>query len=80
MQAAVEPRNLVHKALMAFDTIFQLFRLTPKEREWVNNFDKFVEEETGYIDIQSTKPQTLGYALHDSPSTPFPQPLLFVHE
>jgi hypothetical protein len=43
--------------------------LTAKEREWLSGVDKFLEEETGYIDIQATKPQTIGYALHDSPST-----------
>jgi hypothetical protein len=48
--------------------------LTAKEREWLNGVDKFLEEETGYIDIQATKPQTIGYALHDSPSTIFSAP------
>jgi pimeloyl-ACP methyl ester carboxylesterase len=30
-------------------------------------FRHFVDTESGYARIQSTKPQTLGYALHDSP-------------
>jgi pimeloyl-ACP methyl ester carboxylesterase len=29
---------------------------------------EFMREETGYQQIQSTKPQTLGYGLHDSPA------------
>ncbi len=54
----------------AFDAcVCARWRLTAKEREWLNGVDKFLEEETGYIDIQATKPQTIGYALHDSPST-----------
>lgn len=31
------------------------------------DFQHYVQEESGYAQIQSTKPQTLGYALHDSP-------------
>lgn len=65
---AVEPRSPIVKAKVAFDVIFQRWRLTAKEREWLNGVDKFLEEETGYIDIQATKPQTIGYALHDSPT------------
>lgn len=68
MKVAVTPRDITVKAKMAFDVLFQRWRLTPKEREWVNKIDEFIEEETGYIDIQATKPQTIGYALHDSPS------------
>jgi len=53
---------------MAFDALFQRWRLTERERQWVNGLDKFLEEETAYIDIQATKPQTIGYALQDSPT------------
>lgn len=62
---------LLNLALVcAFDAcVCARWRLTAKEREWLNGVDKFLEEETGYIDIQATKPQTIGYALHDSPST-----------
>ncbi|MGI9591641.1 MAG: epoxide hydrolase family protein [Myxococcota bacterium] len=31
------------------------------------SFQHYVAEESGYAQIQGTKPQTLGYALHDSP-------------
>ena len=41
--------------------------LTDKERERVKLRQVFQNEETGYQQIQGTKPQTLGVALNDSP-------------
>jgi pimeloyl-ACP methyl ester carboxylesterase len=41
--------------------------LTDKERERVRARQVFQNEETGYQQIQGTKPQTLGVALNDSP-------------
>ena len=42
--------------------------LTPKEQEGWADMLKFQQEETGYQQIQGTKPQTLGYGLNDSPA------------
>jgi len=41
--------------------------LTDRERERVKQRQVFQAEETGYQQIQGTKPQTLGVALNDSP-------------
>lgn len=41
--------------------------LTDRERERVKQRQVFQAEETGYQQIQGTKPQTLGIALNDSP-------------
>ncbi len=42
--------------------------LTDRERERVRLRQAFQNEETGYQQIQGTKPQTLGVALNDSPA------------
>ena len=41
---------------------------TPAEQEIVADLMRFQAEETGYQQIQGTKPQTLAYALTDSPA------------
>ncbi len=41
--------------------------LTPKEAASIAHFTKYQQEGAGYAEIQRTKPQTLGYALADSP-------------
>lgn len=41
--------------------------LTQAEQEWIAFRAAFEREETGYSRIQRTRPQTLGYALNDSP-------------
>jgi pimeloyl-ACP methyl ester carboxylesterase len=41
--------------------------LTAAERERLKRVERWQNEETGYQRIQGTKPQTLGYALNDSP-------------
>jgi epoxide hydrolase len=41
--------------------------LTDLERDRVARVEAFMQEEFGYIAIQSTRPQTVGYALVDSP-------------
>lgn len=41
---------------------------TPAEQEALAAAAKFQREETGYSQIQGTKPQTLGYGLNDSPA------------
>lgn len=43
-------------------------QLTPQEKEVVADLKHFRAEETGYQAIQGTKPQTLSYALTDSPA------------
>jgi pimeloyl-ACP methyl ester carboxylesterase len=42
--------------------------LTPEEKVFLGDIDKFRRGETGYQWIQGTKPQTLAYALNDSPA------------
>jgi len=42
--------------------------LTPQELANLQQSRKFQAEEMGYFRIQSTKPQTVGYALNDSPA------------
>jgi microsomal epoxide hydrolase len=42
--------------------------LTDLEQKWVAEFAAFQAGETGYQQIQGTKPQTLGYGLTDSPA------------
>ena len=42
--------------------------LSPEETEALKKAEKGEETETGYAAIQSTKPQSLGYALNDSPA------------
>jgi microsomal epoxide hydrolase len=42
--------------------------LGEKEKQWLAETQLFQNEETGYQQIQGTKPQTLGYGLTDSPA------------
>jgi len=42
--------------------------VTPQEREAFADLERFEHEETGYQQIQGTRPQTLAYGLHDSPA------------
>jgi len=41
---------------------------TPEAKRYSDELDEFLREETGYQWIQGTRPQTLAYALTDSPS------------
>jgi pimeloyl-ACP methyl ester carboxylesterase len=41
--------------------------VTPEEMKGLADMGEFVKNETAYQQIQGTKPQTLGYALNDSP-------------
>ncbi|MCM6775113.1 epoxide hydrolase [Nocardia sp. CDC159] len=45
----------------------ELAELTDLERDRINRIAAFMREEFGYIAIQSTRPQALGYGLVDSP-------------
>lgn len=42
--------------------------LTPEERVFLGDLERFRQGETGYQWIQGTKPQTLAYGLNDSPA------------
>ncbi len=42
--------------------------LSSAERDFLAQSERWHADEGGYTAIQSTKPQTLGYALHDSPA------------
>jgi pimeloyl-ACP methyl ester carboxylesterase len=42
-------------------------RPTPKEAETYADLQRFLDQQTGYAKQQQTRPQTLGYALADSP-------------
>lgn len=42
--------------------------LTETERQWVAASARFFAEESGYLQIQGTRPQTLAYGLTDSPA------------
>ncbi|ULQ58652.1 alpha/beta hydrolase [Brucepastera parasyntrophica] len=41
--------------------------LTEEEKRYYEFISKWLKEESGYMSIQSTKPQTLAFALSDSP-------------
>jgi pimeloyl-ACP methyl ester carboxylesterase len=45
-----------------------LSNLTPSEQAALASFDRYQRIDSGYAKIQSTKPQTIGYALDDSPA------------
>jgi pimeloyl-ACP methyl ester carboxylesterase len=45
----------------------ELAQLTEVERDRTRRIEAFMQEEFGYIAIQSTRPQTLAYGLTDSP-------------
>jgi microsomal epoxide hydrolase len=42
-------------------------RLDPEEREYLERAAAFAFEGSGYLHLQATRPQSLGYALEDSP-------------
>ncbi len=42
--------------------------VTPEEMGWMGEMGNFQKNETGYQQIQGTKPQSLGYGLNDSPA------------
>ena len=45
----------------------ELATLTPLEQDRIARIGRFLQEEFGYISIQSTRPQTVAYGLVDSP-------------
>jgi len=56
--------NLAHASPEA---LLAIGELTDYEQDALDGLRRFRELETGYFAIQSTRPQTLGYGLHDSP-------------
>jgi len=55
-------------ALPPDDPSVQLDRLPPSERAKWDRFQGYLNGESGYANIQSTKPETLGLGLADSPA------------
>jgi microsomal epoxide hydrolase len=47
---------------------FDFSTLTEKEQAGLAGLERYWQSEAGYAQIQGTKPQTLGYALEDSPA------------
>lgn len=45
----------------------EMAALSPEDRERLDERARFNMEMSGYMKIQSTRPQTIGYGLHDSP-------------
>ena len=41
---------------------------TPEEADALASMTTYADDDSGYMKIQSTKPQTIGYALDDSPA------------
>ncbi len=60
----------VHLTDIGYDKVMQLDPSTFSEAEqgYANSLEQWSFEEGGYIMIQGTKPQTLGYGLNDSPA------------
>ncbi len=59
------PPSPVKNPLIALSTL--LSKLTKEGRAKWQIAQKFVQQGSGYSEVQSTKPQTLAYALTDSP-------------
>lgn len=62
-----EPQNLITQLFMTFDYALRGFLFTSNEVEAIEKLDEFEKEESGYSALQCTRPQTLSYALSDSP-------------
>ncbi|MEH1127868.1 epoxide hydrolase family protein [Micromonospora sp. CPCC 206061] len=52
-----------------FGPALALDGLSPADRARAERFNAFREEGTGYLALQTTRPQTLAYALNDSPTS-----------
>ncbi len=68
--AAKYPERLtgIHLNLLAVRRDPKLPAATPEEATYLERLQYWLKEETGYQWIQGTKPQTLAYALGDSPA------------
>lgn len=58
----------VNLALCNPEELFKLGEPTPEEMIQLGKFQNYLDWESGYSQQQSTRPQTLGYALTDSPA------------
>jgi microsomal epoxide hydrolase len=58
----------IHLNLLAVRRDPKIPVATPEEAAYVQQLARWLKEETGYQWIQGTKPQTLAYALNDSPA------------
>ena len=69
--AASRPEILhgIHLNFLPMARDLKLYRKSPSKniQKYAKELEKFLKEETGYQWIQGTKPQTLSYALNDSP-------------
>lgn len=54
--------------MLAFPNEAQMQSLSPKEQASLAAMARYQEEYSGYAKLQSTRPQTIGYALSDSPA------------
>jgi pimeloyl-ACP methyl ester carboxylesterase len=54
-------------AAMPFGPPVELDGLEEADRERAEQFNRFQQDGLGYLHIQATRPQTIGYALNDSP-------------
>jgi pimeloyl-ACP methyl ester carboxylesterase len=54
-------------AVVAWPAEAEMANLSPDEQRLIDDFTRFQAEGSGYSAIQSTRPQTLGYGLADSP-------------
>jgi pimeloyl-ACP methyl ester carboxylesterase len=74
MLPMVDPRHVVGVHLSGtgaappFGPALELDGLSAPDRARAEKFNKFREEGLGYLILQSTRPQTLAYALNDSPA------------
>jgi hypothetical protein len=50
-----------------FNVFSRHWMLTPAEIKGLDDLEKFEKEEIAYIEMQTTKPETLGFGLSDSP-------------
>ncbi len=67
-----QPDDLIGIHLSTFELApvldHQSPELSAEEREYIAQAERWSEVERGYSQIQSTKPQTVGYGLNDSPA------------
>jgi microsomal epoxide hydrolase len=68
--AATYPERVIglHLNLLAVRRDPKIPASSPEEAEYLRQLAHWLKEETGYQAIQGTKPQTLAYALTDSPA------------
>jgi len=66
-KAPAELKGIHLNAVVAWPTDEEMVSLSEREQKLVDDFTQFQAEGSGYSAIQSTRPQTLGYGLADSP-------------